>query len=160
MKKSEVKADTDKDVPARKSTEKRPAKRPLASVMLGAWAACDTYHHCDSCKHYRDGMGPSAALCYPYKLKNDQTLQFVVPPTCEAQFIFTEDRQLQSLKLPRVLKGGPGESVKLLKTENSRKEEFGVKTPVMTPSTGRYELGEWAAGLVRACISLFLFQGL
>lgn len=142
IKKVEVKGDCEKDLPARKTTEKRSFKRPLASVILGAHVACDTYHHCDSCKHYREGMGPSAALCYPYRLKNDQVLQFVIPPTCESQFIFTEDGQLQGLRLARVLKGGPEESVKLLKTENSKKEDYAVKTPIMTPSTGRHEVGK------------------
>ena len=142
VKRGDIKADSDKEVPTRKITEKRSSKRSLASVILGPHAAFDMYHHCDSCKHYRDGMGPSAALCYPYRLKNNQVLQFVIPPTCEAQFIFTEDGQLQGLRLARVLKGGPDGSVKLLKTENSKKEDLGVKTPILTPSTGRHEVGE------------------
>ena len=119
-------------------------KSPTCSVMLSPWASYDVYHHCDSCKQYREGVGPSASLCYAYKLRSGKVLQFVIPPTWQRNFTFTQDKQLKSLRLPLVLSGGNGESVKSLKVESGEETETegAVKTPIMTPSTGRHETGE------------------
>ena len=122
---------------------KRLPGRPTCPIMLSCWAAYDTYHHCDSCKNYREGMGMNTSLSCMYTLQCGEKLHFIIPHRCVQSFTFTKEKQLRSLRLPVVLTGGSGEVVKPLKTESGEGETVGVvKSPVMMPSTGRHEYGE------------------
>ena len=112
-------------------------------MMLSFWAAYDTYHHCDGCKNYREGLGPSSSLSYMYTLQCGEKLQFIIPHRCLQSFTFTKEKQLRSLRLAVVLTGGTGEVVKPLKTESGDGEAVGlVRSPIMMPSTGRHDYGE------------------
>ena len=131
------------DTSAQLLSVKRSPGRPTCPMMLSCWASYDTYHHCDGCKNYREGMGASSSLSCLYSLKCGEKLHFVIPHTCLQSFTFTKEKQLRSLRLPVVLTGGSGEVVKLLKTESGDGEEVGVvRCPIMIPSTGRHEYGE------------------
>lgn len=122
---------------------KRSQGRPTCPMMLSYWAAYDTYHHCDGCKNYREGMGPSTSLSYMYTLQCGEKLHFIIPLRCFQSFTFTKEKQLRSLRLPVVLTGGSGEVVKPLKTESGDGEALGVVwSPIMMPSTGRHEYGK------------------
>ncbi|XP_078360674.1 GREB1-like protein isoform X2 [Oculina patagonica] len=121
---------------------KRSPGRPTCPMMLSCWAAYDTYHHCDSCKNYREGMGPNTSLSYMYTLQCGEKLHFIIPHRCLQSFTFTKEKQLRSLRLPVVLTGGSGEVVKPLKSESGDGEAAGVvRSPIMMPSTGRHEYG-------------------
>ena len=135
---------TSGDAPTQSLSVKRSPRRPTCSMMLSCWAAYDTYHHCDGCKNYREGRGPSTPLSYVYTLQGGERLRFLIPHRCLQSFTFTKEKQLRSLRLPVVLTGGNGEVVKLLKTESSDNGEAvgSVKSPIMMPSTGRHEYGE------------------
>lgn len=135
---------TSGDAPTQPLSLKRSPRRPTCSMMLSYWAAYDTYHHCDGCKNYREGRGPSNPLSCVYTLQCGERLRFLIPHRCLQSFTFTKDKQLRSLRLPVVLTGGNGEVVKPLKTESAGdRETVGlVKSPVMMPSTGRHEYGE------------------
>ena len=110
--------------------------------MLSTWATCDALHHCDACKHYRDGLGPNSSSVYTYTLETGEQFLFLVPSVAMEMFHFSEGNELQSLKLPKVLKGAPGEAVKILKGEGVRGDDVIVKTPIMMSSFGRCEHGE------------------
>ena len=122
-------------------------RRCTRSVLLSPWSAFDIYHHCDSCKQYREGTGPSSSLCHAFKLRSGEVLQFVIPSSCQRHFTFTQDKQLRSLRLPLVLSGGSGESVKSLKRESGEEFEGEIRTPIMMPSTGRHETGNDCSSL-------------
>ena len=129
---------------------KRSPGRPTCPMMLSCWAAYDTYHHCDGCKNYREGMGPSTSSSYIYTLQCGEKLHFIIPHRCLQNFTFTKEKQLRSLRLPVVLTGGSGEEVKPLKTEAGDGEAVGVvRSPIMMPSTGRHEYGEKS---VQTCV--------
>ena len=123
--------------------ERASADRPTCSLTLSSWVAYDFYHHCDTCKNYREGTGASTSLGYVYTLQGGAKLQFVIPPNCQHNFTFTEHKQLRTLRLPLVLTGGTGEIVRSLKKEPCDKESTAaVKSPIMVPSCGRHESGE------------------
>jgi hypothetical protein len=119
-----------------------PVTRPVKSVLLSPWTAYDICHHCDSCKPYRDGMGPSTSLYYAYHLKSGECLHFLIPPTRVSDFTFTDDKQLRSLRLPKVLTKKVNGEVAAIKNEGEAVKSV-VKTPVMIPSTRRYETGTY-----------------
>lgn len=112
----------------------------VTSILLSPWTAYDICHHCDSCKPYRDGMGPSSSLYYSYQLKTGENLHFLIPPTRISNFSFTDDKQLRSLKLTKVLTKGVNGEVAAIKKEGET-VRLTVKTPVMIPSTRRCETG-------------------
>ncbi|KAK3709417.1 hypothetical protein QZH41_007131 [Actinostola sp. cb2023] len=115
--------------------------RPVTSVLLSSWAAHDICHHCDSCKVYRDGIGPSTSLYHTYQLESGEHLHFLIPPTHVSEFTFTDDKQLRSLRLTKVLhvlKGVNGEVV-TIKNEGELSNKPAIKSPIMIPSTGRHE---------------------
>lgn len=114
--------------------------RPTCPMMLSNWAAYDIYHHCDSCRNYREGMGMNTSLSCVYTLQCGEKLQFIIPHRCLHSFTFTKEKQLRSFRLPVVLTGGHGEVVKQLKTESGGTVGV-VKSPIMMPSTGRHEYG-------------------
>ena len=115
--------------------------RPTCPMMLSNWAAYDIYHHCDSCRNYREGMGMNTSLSCVYTLQCGEKLQFIIPHRCLHIFTFTKEKQLRSFRLPVVLTEGRGEVVKPLKTESGGTVGV-VKSPIMMPSTGRHEYGE------------------
>lgn len=114
---------------------------PVTSVLLSSWAAHDICHHCDSCKGYRDGIGPSTSLYHVYQLESGENLHFLIPPTYVSEFTFTEDKQLHSLKLPRVLVKGVNGEVVALKNEGELNGKRSILSPIMIPSTGRHDSG-------------------
>jgi len=75
-----------------------------ALVILSKTSCFDTYHHCDICKFYREGIGHNATKVYTYSLNmNDGTsvqLPFSIPPIHLKYFVIHEaERTMSSVTL-------------------------------------------------------------
>lgn len=110
---------------------------PTSSVMMSSFAAYDSYHHCDACKNYREGLGPSLFTKHVLTLGTGEQLTFVIPSTRREWFVFNEQNELQTLKLPIVTRKSNTEGWKIA----SRHSERVMKSPVFTPSIRRSEQG-------------------
>ena len=110
---------------------------PSSSVMMSSFAAYDTYHHCDDCKNYREGLGPSMFTKHPVTLGTGEQLTFVIPSTRREWFIFDEQNELQTLKIPVVTRKSNSEGWKIV----SRHSDRIIKSPVFMASIRRSEQG-------------------
>ena len=110
---------------------------PTSSVMMSSFAAYDSYHHCDACKNYREGLGPNLFAKHVFTLGTGEQLTFVIPSTRREWFVFNEQNELQTLKLPVVTRKSSSEGWKIA----SRHSESSMKSPVFTPSIRRPEQG-------------------
>ena len=110
---------------------------PTSSVMMSPFAAYDSYHHCDDCKNYREGLGPSLFTKHVVTLGTGEQLTFIIPSTRREWFVFNEQNELQTLKLPIVTRKSNCEGWKI----PSRHSERVVKSPVFMPSIRRPEQG-------------------
>ena len=110
---------------------------PTSSVMMSSFAAYDSYHHCDACKNYREGLGPNLFTKHVLTLGTGDQLTFVIPSTRREWFVFNEQNELQTLKLPIVTRKSNSEGWKIA----SRHSESSMKSPVFTPSIRRPEQG-------------------
>lgn len=110
---------------------------PTSSVMMSSFAAYDSYHHCDACKNYREGLGPSLFTKHVLTLGTGEQLTFVIPSTRREWFVFNEQNELQTLKLPIVTRKLNSDGWKIA----SRHSECVIKSPVFTPSIRRSEQG-------------------
>ncbi len=110
---------------------------PTSSVMMSPFAAYDSYHHCDDCKNYREGLGASLFTKHVLTLGTGEQLTFVIPSGRREWFVFNEQNELQTLKLPIVTRKLNSEGWKIA----SRHCERVIKSPVFMPSIRRPEQG-------------------
>lgn len=110
---------------------------PTSSVMMSSFAAYDSYHHCDDCKNYREGLGPSLFTKHAFTLGTGEQLTFVIPSTRREWFIFNDQNELQTLKLPIVTRKSSSERWDIV----SRHSEHALKSPIFMASIGRAEQG-------------------
>jgi hypothetical protein len=110
---------------------------PTSSVMMSPFAAYDSYHHCDDCKNYCEGLGPSLFTKHGVTLGTGEQVTFIIPSTRREWFVFNEQNELQTLKLPIVTRKSNSEGWK----GPSRHSERMVKSPVFMPSIRRPEQG-------------------
>ncbi|KAM6150075.1 protein GREB1 [Erethizon dorsatum] len=114
--------------------EDPPVRRQTARMRLSKYAAHNTYHHCEQCRHYL-GSHPRYqlyestlhAFAFSYSMLGEEIqLHFIIPKSKEHHFVFSQPGgQLESMRLPLV-------------TDTS---EECVKSPTFTPTTGRHEHG-------------------
>ena len=113
---------------------------PTSSVMMSSFAAYDCYHHCDECKHYREGLGPGLSSNYVITLASGDQLTFVIPSARREWFVFNERNELRTLKLPAITRKNTSDGWKFEIWHSER--DMASKTPIFTPSSGRHEQGE------------------
>lgn len=111
---------------------------PTSSVMMSPFAAYDSYHHCDDCKNFREGLGPSLFTKHVITLGSGEQLTFIIPSSRREWFVFNEKNELQTLKLPIVCRKSISEGWKVV----SRHSERVLKSPIFMPSIGRAEQGK------------------
>ena len=101
-----------------------------ALVVLSKSPSCDTYHHCDVCRFYREGLGSSSRYEFQFTDGDEEiiTLNFYIPQLQLKYFIVDRnEKQMKSLMLP----------------ESNQPGEAGhVKTPVFMYVTAGHEEGE------------------
>ena len=106
-----------------------------ALVILAKTAAYDTYHHCDICRFYREGIANTSTKIYSYQIqgfgadKQVIDLKIAIPPIHMKYFIVNESTLL-SLILPQC-----NESA----SENCQVQ---VKTPIFMRSASSGDEGE------------------
>lgn len=111
---------------------------PTSSVMMSPFAAYDSYHHCDDCKSYREGLGSSSFTKHSLTLGTGEQLTFVIPNTRREWFVFNEKNELRSLKLPTVTRASACEAWKMAGPHSERTVTM---SPVFMPSIRRSEQG-------------------